>query len=296
MTKQIKADLMLLVVTLCWGLSYYLVDISLKFMEPFTLNAFRFIIAFMISGIFAFQKLRNISKATLKYSIILGIILVAIYASVTFGVKYTTLSNAGFLCALTVIFTPILSSIIYKKLPDKKLILVVMICFIGIALLTLKEGLLINFENIKGDLLCILCAFLYAFHLLITEKAVSYEDVSPFQMGVLQLGVTGTSNLILSLILESPQAPPNSNIWITVLFLSIFCTGLAFIVQSIAQKYTTASHVGVIFSLEPVFAGFVAFFLAGEVLTTKAYIGAALMVASVFIMEIDFSKLKAYKC
>lgn len=52
----------------------------------------------------------------------------------------------------------------------------------------------------------------------------------------------------------------------TVLFLAIFCTGIAFIVQAVAQQYTSASHVGVIFSLEPVFAEIVVFFLAGEVL------------------------------
>jgi drug/metabolite transporter (DMT)-like permease len=34
----------------------------------------------------------------------------------------------------------------------------------------------------------------------------------------------------------------------SVLFLSIFCTGLAFIIQAVAQQYTSANHVGVIFT------------------------------------------------
>jgi drug/metabolite transporter (DMT)-like permease len=68
---------------------------------------------------------------------------------------------------------------------------------------------------------------------------------------------------------------------------------VAFIVQAIAQQYTNASHVGIIFSLETLFAGIVAFFIAGEVLTTKSYVGAAFMITSIFIMEINLGELKS---
>lgn len=73
------------------------------------------------------------------------------------------------------------------------------------------------------------------------------------------------------------------------------CTGVAFIVQAIAQQYTSAAHVGIIFALEPVFAGIVAFIFAHEVLLPRAYFGALLMIAGLFIMEIDFTKLRIRK-
>lgn len=291
MTK-IKADLMLLMVTLGWGISYYLVDLSLQDMGPFTLNSNRFIIAFIVAVILTFPKLKNISKITFKFSLLLGVALVFVYIGATFGLQYTTLSNAGFLCGLTVIFTPIISALIYKKLPNRKQTIVILMSFIGIALLTLKDDFTINYDNLIGDLLCIMCALFYAGHLLITEKAVTFEDVNPFHLGVLQLGTTGVFNLILAFIFESPHMPSQATYWGPVLFLSIFCTGVAFIVQCVAQQYTEASHVGIIFSLETVFAGIVAFLLANEVLSLQSYIGAALMIASIFIMEIDFTKFK----
>lgn len=291
MTKQLKADLMLLIVTLGWGISYYLVDLSLEDMGPFTLNANRFLISFFVAGILAFKKLKNVSLSTLKYSFYLGITLVVVYIGATFGIKYTTLSNTGFLCGLSVIFTPILSCIVYKKLPERKVVLVVLMCLTGIGLLTLTDDFSINFSNLKGDLLCIMCAVVYSIDLLITEKAVLHEDVDPFQLGVFQLGVTGILNLLMSFIFEKPHLPSSPDIWAPVLFLSIFCTGVAFIVQALAQKYTSASHVGIIFSLETLFAGIVAFAFANEVLTVKSYIGAFLMISSIFIMETDFSKL-----
>jgi drug/metabolite transporter (DMT)-like permease len=291
MTKQLKADLMLLGVTLCWGGSYYLTNLSLGNMGPFTLNANRFLIAFVVAVIIAFPKLKNVSKATKKYSVLLGVVLVFVYMGATFGVQYTTLSNNGFLCGLTVIITPILGCLVYKKIPDKKQILVFSMSFLGIALLTLTDDFSINYSNLKGDALSIMCAFVYAIDLLLTEKAVSNEDVNPFQLGVFQLGVTGFCNLILSFIFEKPHFPTEPKIWVVVLFLAILCTGVAFIVQVVAQQYTTASHVGVIFSLETVFAGFVAFMFAGEILTKKSYVGAVLMILSIFIMEINFKEI-----
>jgi drug/metabolite transporter (DMT)-like permease len=227
----------------------------------------------------------------LKYSIILGILLVFVYIGATFGIQYTTLSNTGFLCGLAVVFTPILSSIVYKKMPDRKLTIVIIMSTVGIALLTLKDNFTINYDNLLGDFLSIMCAFVYAIDLLVTEKAVKQEEVDPFQLGVFQLGVTGVLNLILALILEKPHFPTEPKIWGAVLFLAILCTGIAFIVQAIAQQYTTASHVCVIFSLETVFAGIVAYIFAKEVLTFKSYIGAALMIISIFIMEINFKEL-----
>jgi drug/metabolite transporter (DMT)-like permease len=287
MSKQVRADGILLFVTLCWGVSYYLMDISLGELDPFTLNTFRFLGAFAIAAIFSWKKIKNVNKTTLKYSLLVGIALVVVYIGATFGVKYTSLSNSGFLCALTVIFTPILNKIFFKKSTDKKSVVVIIMCFIGIALMTLKDDFSINMENLKGDLLCLMCAVAYAIDLILTEKAVSKENVDAYQLGVFQLGVTGLCNLILSFIFETPQFPETPKIWGSVLFLTIFCTGIAFILQPITQQYTTAAHVGVIFTLEPVFAAIVAFAFANEVLTAKAYLGAAIMIISILVMEVD---------
>ena len=290
--KQFQADMMLILVTLCWGISYYLMDVALSDMDPFTLNAHRFLGAFAVAALLSWKKLQNVNKTTLTYSVLVGVALVFVYIGATFGVKYTTLSNSGFLCALTVIFTPIIGFIFLRQRLSRKMLIAVLMCFVGIALLTLKDDFSINMANLKGDLLCTMCGVAYAIDLLLTEKAVAHEEVDAFQLGVFQLGVTGVCNLILAFLVETPHFPTEPSIWGAVAFLSIFCTGVAFIVQPIAQQYTSASHTGVIFALEPVFAGIVAFVLVGEVLTAKAYLGAVLMVASIFVMEIDFTGLK----
>ncbi|MBR2619414.1 MAG: DMT family transporter [Firmicutes bacterium] len=289
MKTQVKADLMLVLVTLCWGVSYYMIDLCLVEMGTFNLNAFRFLGAFIIAAIFTFPKLKGVNKETLKYAFFIGISLVCVYIGATFGVMYTSLSNTGFLCALSVVFTPLLGIIVFKQRPDRKMVLVVLVCLIGIALMSLNEQL----KPALGDIFCLMCALAYAVDLLITEKAVAKEEVNAFQLGVFQLGFTGLFMLILSFIFEDPCLPSSGIVWGSALFLAVFCTGVAFIVQTIAQQYTSATHVGVIFTLEPVFAGIVAFALAGEILLPRAYFGAFLLLLSLIIMEIDVKALVA---
>lgn len=283
MTTQRKADMALVLVTMCWGISYFLMDLCLEEMDPFTLNAYRFLGAFVIAAIISFPRLRSVNRVTLKYALFVGIALAVVYTSCTFGIRHTSQSNAGFLCAMTVVFTPILAFVFKRVVPEKKIFLVVAMCFVGIALMSLDSQL----QVASGDILCLICAFAYAIELLITEHGVSHEEVDAYQLGVFQLMFCGIFMLIFAVLFETPCLPSSGMGWFGVVFLSIFCTGLSFIVQTVAQQYTTSTHVGVIFCLEPVFAGFVAFFLAGEVLLPRAYFGAVLMLAGLVLMEID---------
>lgn len=285
MSKNVKADLMLLLVALFWGTSYYLIDLSLVSVEPLNLNALRFLIAFFLALTLCYKRMKTVNRDTLKYALLLGTILTVVYIAATYGVKYTSLSNAGFLSSLAVIFTPLLVFAIRRQMPGRKLGISIVLSLIGIALLTLNNAL----EPAWGDILCIICALFYALHIVTTEIVVKKSHIDAFQVGVLQLGFTGLFNLILSLILETPRFPDTKIAWAAVLALSIFCTGLAFIVQSVAQQYTSASHVGIILTLEPVFAGVVAYLFAGEILLPRAYFGALLLIISLLIMEINFT-------
>lgn len=287
MTNRLKADIMLIIVTLFWGVSYLLTDKALSELEPFTLNFIRFFGAFVIASLISFPKIIHVNKVTLKYSFAIGFILVFVYIGTTFGVMYTSLSNAGFLCALTCVFTPVLGYFFKKQVPGRKFLIVIIICFIGIALLSLDE----NLKPAPGDIICIFAAVSYAADLLITETAVSEDGVNIFQLGVFQLGFTGILCFVPAAVFETPHLPHSSDVWGAVIFLTVFCTGAAFIIQTAAQQYTTASRVGIIFTLEPVFSAVAAYLYAGERLIPRAYAGAFLLLSSLVIMEIDLSKI-----
>ena len=156
------------------------------------------------------------------------------------------------------------------------------------ALLMLKGSLSIAW----GDVLCITTAIIYGVHLNIAETAVAKSEVDAFHLGVLQLGVAGIYNLVFALSLGEFSISLSYNVVWSVIFLSIVCTGVAFILQTIAQQYTTASRVGMIFTLEPVAAGIVAYFHKGEILSVQGYVGATMLIMSIFIMEMDFDFIR----
>lgn len=284
MNRQKKADYLLVTVTLFWGVSYYLMDLCLAQMGPLTLNAMRFLIAFAFLYAVLFPKVRHVNRATLKYSVLVGLCLASAYLGCTYGVMYTSISNAGFICSLPVVFTPLLAFIFKHQIPEKRLILPLSLCLVGLGLLTLNE----QFRPAPGDLICLICAVAYAVDLLVTETAVSKEEVNALQLGVYNVGVVGVIMLVLSLLFEKPHFPTTPVVWGAALFLSIFCSGVAFVVTTVQQQYTSASHVGLIFTLEPVFSSIVAFLFAHEVLPPRGYVGAALMLSSLFLMETDW--------
>lgn len=283
---QLKADLMLMLVTLGWGVSYFMMDLCLEEIDPLTLNAYRFLGAFAVAWLIAARKAIHVNRMTLKYAFYVSLSLVVVYIGATYGVKYTSQSNAGFLCSTAVIFTPILTFFLKKVIPEKKIIFVVLLCTAGMALLTLDSQLHIAL----GDLLCLMCGFTYSVFLLINETGVRRDDVDAFQLGIYQMGFTGLWMLILALIFEDMSLPQSGGCWASLVFLTVFCTGVAFIAQVIGQQYTSATHVGVIFTLEPVFAAIVAFLFAGERLLPRSYIGMVMMLASILIMEVGTSK------
>ena len=106
-----------------------------------------------------------------------------------------------------------------------------------------------------------------------------------------QFGFTGVWMLILALIFEDITLPHSGACWASLIFLTVFCTAIAYIVQVLAQQYTSATHVGIIFTLEPVFAAVVAYIFAGERLLPRNYVGMVMMLISILIMEVDFKSI-----
>lgn len=291
MNKQVRTDLMLVAVAFCWGISYSLVDFSLREVGPLMINAYRFLGAFLAASLLSWKSIRKVNIVTLKYCLILGLIQVVTFIGATYGIKYTTLSNSGFLCTLAVVIVPIIELIIFKKKPEKKVTIAVFFCLIGIMLLTLKDDFSINRDTLGGDLFCLLCSLAYACNIIVTDHAVSKPDVDALHLGIFQLFVTGTAMLLLAFIFETPAVPSSGSILAVIICIAVV-TGVPCVLQTVAQQYADPSHVGIIFTMEPVFAAIAAFFYGGEILTPKAYLGIVIMLLAMLMTVIDFGKKK----
>lgn len=280
MNKQLQANFLIVLVALFWGSTYFLTKMAVAELEPFNLTALRFGTAFVITALFFFKRIRNADRTVIKYSIILGVLAVIAVLSMTFGVQYTTASNAGFLISLSVVMIPLISVVVLKKKIKAKLLLSVILATIGIVCLTLNEELTIN----KGDILCILCATSFAVQVLVMERIPKSAD--SVAIGALQLGITAVVNFILSFFLENFIVPRDLKVWGVIVILGVFCTAFCYIIQIYALKNTSAIQAGIILSLEPVFSAIFAYIFLGELLSKQGYIGAILLFISVILAGI----------
>lgn len=281
--------MLILLITICWGSSYIFMKMGLNSIEEYNLIALRFGIAFIVSAILFFKHLCRADLTTVKFGALLGFILFGVFASILFGLKTTSTANAGFLVSLTVIFVPILYIMIFKKRLEFRLILGVCLAITGIGLLTLNSHLTVQ----PGDFLCTLAALLYALHILITSLVANKTD--SLNLGILQLGFAGGYGLLFSFIFETPSFPHSTDGWIAVLALSIVCSAFGFVLQPVAQKYTTPARTGLIFALEPVFAALFGFWFAHEILPIKGFIGAFLVLAGVVASEWHGNRKKSIR-
>ncbi|SHI89286.1 Permease of the drug/metabolite transporter (DMT) superfamily [Geosporobacter subterraneus DSM 17957] len=283
MKKQHQADLALLLVTLAWGISFILTKNTLDTLSTFNFLSIRFIISALTSALIFYKRMLKLDRQTLKYGLLIGVIMFLGYATQTLGLNYTTASKSGFITGFSVVIVPIFSALVLKKAPKPAAILGVVFAIVGLGLLTLDNNLSLN----MGDLYTLIGAFCFAFHIITVSKyAVKVDAIN---LAILQIGVVGVLSGIISLLFEAPVIPTGAGVWGSILFLSFVCTSGAFIIQNTAQKYTTATHTALIFSGEPVFSAMFAYLLAGEVLTGRGIIGSILILSGMLAAELDIN-------
>jgi drug/metabolite transporter (DMT)-like permease len=289
MKNQLKADFAMLVVTMFWGSSYLFMKMGLTDIDALNLIAMRFGIAFLLSGALFYKRLLKVEKLAIRRGMILGIILFFVFITITYGVQYTSASNAGFLVSLAVVFVPVLASTVSKRKLQTRIIVSICIAMIGVALLTLSG----TFRIHVGDVLCILGAFMYAIHIIVTDTFT--KNVDSITIGTIQLGFTGLLGLIFSMFVGGTQLPKTEESWVAVFALSIMCSAFGFIVQTVAQKYTPPTHTGLIFTMEPVFTVIFAYIFEGETLSLRGIVGASLVLFSVLFAVFDPKKIFGVK-
>lgn len=282
---QKRANLLLLTVSMAWGTSYLLMKMGLGNISPFNLIALRFGLAFFITFVLLFKRIRDVNMKIIFHSAILGFILFCMFTSILLGLKVSTASSAGFLLGTTVVFVPLIQIFIKHKLPEKKTILGICIVLVGIGFLTFKDG----FEMDFGSAICLTGAIFNAIYIITTNHLVKSENT--LQLGVFQLGFASLFGIIFSFIFESPKLPNTQNGWIAVLGLAIICSAYGFVVQPIAQKYTTPENTSFTFALEPIFSAAFASLFLHEVLSIQEYFGGALILISLFISSKSTSNI-----
>lgn len=279
--KQLKADIALLLVTIGWGASFLLTRYALDDLEVYNFLGLRFLLAGLISGVIFYKDMLKADFKTWILGAGVGIVLFSSYAFQTVGLTLTSVSNSAFITGINVVLVPFMSAILMRKNPDRASVAGVLLAFIGLCLMTMK-GFDLHFN--LGDFYTLICAIMYALYIILVGKYT--VQVNSVAFAVVQILTVGALSMGVSVIMETPTLPSSGVVWGYILFLSVICTSAAFIVQSVAQNYTTATHTALIYSAEPVFAAMFAAIITAEYLNMQGMIGAALIMGGMLVAEL----------
>jgi len=284
--KTLYADLSLLLVAIVWGSGFVVTKSALDYLTPYYLLFFRFIISTVILFFIFFKKIKNASIKDIKAGIIIGLFLFTGFATQTVGLQYTEAGKQAFITATNVVMVPFIYWGISKKRPDKFDLVAAFLCLTGIGVLSLNKDLTIGY----GDLLTLLCAVLFAFHISSTGYFAKESD--PYVISIVQLGTAAIISLLFALFFEGTKINIQKQTIIPILYLSIFSTMFAFLIQTVAQKYTNSTHTAIILSLEAVFGSTFAIIFLKEPFTIKFLIGCMAILTSVITSETKWDFLK----
>ncbi len=141
-----------------------------------------------------------------------------------------------------------------------------------------------DFSLQSGDFLTLLCAFMFAFHILLLGVFVRKTDYKLLIFVKMACGAILCS--IMAVVLETPYVIWDVSFTFYILVLGVFATAAAFWIQGWAQQYSNPTHTALIFSLEPVFATIFAFWILNQGWTVKEWAGGILILAGILISEI----------
>jgi drug/metabolite transporter (DMT)-like permease len=278
--RNVKADLWLLFACLIWGTSFPLVKIGLQDASPFLFLALRFGLGTLLMLPLVLSRRETLHLTHVGRGSILGFFMFMGMILQTLGLKYTTASRSGFLTGLSVVFVPLLSIVLTRRIPVWNAWAGVILAAAGIYLLTSPGTGGWN----KGDTFTLLCAVSFAFQILMIEMLVRPGE--SFRMALVMMAVTSLLSFVSSCLLNSRMLEITVPLVAILAFTSLFCTAFAFTVQTLWQPRTTAVAAGIIYTMEPVFAAMFAFFILGETLNRAAWFGCGCILTGMLISEL----------
>ena len=277
------ADIGLFYTAAIWGSTFFIVKQSLLNIDPVTLVAYRFLIAAVILAGYLIYRGKALFTH-LKEGLILGFFIWLLYIAQTIGLSITTAANSGLITGLFVAFVPIFSLLIFRKMPSLTGIVATIISLSGLWVLT--GGL----QKVNGgDMLTLLSAMAYAVHILYADKYVK-SGIDPYVLNFQQFLFVGIASLITSFVFKLPFSITQTHVIWIIIFLAIFPTLSAFVIQLVAQKITAPVRVSLILAFEPVFAVLFAWTLGKEQFESAKAIGGFLIFLALVVSGLPVRK------
>ena len=276
---------LLLLVTTVWGSTFAVVKTAVTDLHPATLIFWRFAVGTLCllplllwrGGPESRTVQTDRPRRLWLDGLILGAWLIAGYGTQTIALSSTSANRAAFITALSVVLVPLWQAVVARKKLGAALWGAVALAVAGLALLSWEGGRLV-----VGDLWALGCAFTYAGFILSLERTSRHHRALPFTLAQL-LWVTGLA-LVWLLLARAPLLPTPGS-WGPLLYLGAAATAVTTLLQTLGQRWVSAAEASVIYALEPVSASIFSYFLLGERVYLRGFLGGAMVVGATVLSQ-----------
>jgi drug/metabolite transporter (DMT)-like permease len=274
----VLAVVALVLVTAVWGVTFVQIKDALALYPLFAFLAVRFAIASATLAVPAAPRLRSLGRDGVAAGVLLGSFLALGYGFQTAGLDLTTVSGAGFITGMYVVLTPVVAYVLFRDRIGLAGALGVGLAFTGIAMLSGVEA-----GSLKGNLLVLAGTVAYAFQIAVTGRFAPRYD--PLALTLVQMLTALAGFGAIALARGEVELPRGWTVWGALVVTGVFASALAYLIQTWAQRRTSATRVAVIYAMEPVFAGFFGYALAGDRLGALGWTGCAVILTGIVVSE-----------
>lgn len=283
--SRTNANLILLLAGALWGMGFVAQSTAMQAIGPFLFVGLRFAVATLAILPLALREHRRapqpLSRTHWRAFGAIGLFLFAGMTAQQIGLMTTTVTNSGFLTGTYVVMVPFLAVIIYRQWPHPAVWPGVALTLAGIWLLSGGEMAALT----TGDWLTLFCALCWAFQVLFISRFAA-DSGRPVTLAVAQFAVCGAIALAIALAVEPFDPSAVMAALPEILYAGIFSGGIAFTLQVIGQRYTTAPQAAIFLSTEAVFAALFGAILLGDRLPPAGLAGCALIFAAILTVEL----------
>lgn len=262
-------------VTAVWGSTFIVVKNAVLQMPVMDFLGMRFLLAGLVMFALRPNCLKGITTVGYVRAIILGLILGSAFIAQTFGLQHTSATLSGFITGMFVVLTPLIAWLVLKHKIGLRLWFAVLMAITGLGFLSIHD-----WSIGIGELLTLMCAFLFAAHIVTLGQWSSKHNV--YGLAFLQILTVG----IVSMLAATPGGitlPPNAGVWGAVVLTAVLASALAYIIQTWVQRLISPSSVAVTMTMEPVFAGLFGVTIADEELSLRIIIGGILILVAMIV-------------
>jgi drug/metabolite transporter (DMT)-like permease len=276
-------EIAIAVASFLYGVTFSIVQDALDKTTPMGFNLMRFAVGAAVLVPFALRRawrgpqLRTTDtfRTFLLGGASLGVIAAFAYLTQNVGLQHTSTSNSAFITGLFAVFTPIVEAIVYRRFPRRGIVMAVAISMVGLFLLTGAE-----LSMSYGDAITLVTAALFGCWYVRTGVLANRFDI----VGLTTVQLAVVALVSIPIVAVDGLGTVDAEVIATVVFTGIGCSAVAFSLSAWAQRTIDASRASILNLLEPVVAGIVGY-AVGERLGAVGYLGAALILAGIFVAE-----------